>query len=133
VRGAIVLAKGPQPIYYTRKASPPDFIPSGASGLTIEGPDAQNRLKYFEELVEHWLPVEAVEEITLKWTTAQRLRTQVASHRDRIGRQYREMLRLAQKANLLSPEEAKGLAPTIEVRLKDLRRNKSTRLPDVSR
>ena len=133
VRGAIVLAQGPQPIYYTREASPPDSIPSGPSSLGIEGPDARNRLKYFEELVEHWLPVEAVEEITLKWTTAERLRTQVASHRARIVRQYREMLQLAQKANLLSLEEAKGLAPTIEVRLEDLRRNKSTRLPDVSR
>jgi hypothetical protein len=133
VRGAIVLAEGPHPVYYTRKASPPDSIPSGASSLTIEAPTAQDRLKYFEELVEHWLPVEAVEEVTFKWTTAQRLRTDIAKHRETMNRNYREMLGLAQKANLLTAAEAKDLVPLIDVRLNDLRRNKSARLPDVSR
>jgi hypothetical protein len=133
VRGSTVLAEGPHPIYYRRHISPPDWIPSGPSSHTIEGPDATDRLKYLEELLEHWLPVSAVEAITLKWTTAQRLETQVRAHSDTIGRQYREMLRLAQSANLLSADEVKALVPIIDVRVKDLRRNKSTRLPDVSR
>jgi hypothetical protein len=133
VRGSIALSGGPHPIYYTRSAAPADSIPSGPHSLTIEGPDAGDRLKYLELLLHQWIPVEAVEERTLKWTTARRFREETAGHRQRIGRRYRELLRLAQDANLLSAEEAQTLVPAIDVRVKDLRRNRATRLPDVSR
>jgi hypothetical protein len=133
VRGATVLAEGPHPVYHTRKQSPPDWIPSGPSGLTIDAPDAKQRLEYLEELLEHWLPVEPVEKITLQWTTPERLRADVARHRERIGRKYGELIALAQKRKRLTAAEAKALVATIDVQVQDLRRNKSTRLPDASR
>lgn len=133
VRGATVLSEGPHPVYYTRKRSPPDWVPSGPSGLTIDAPDAKERLEYLEELLEHWLPVEPVEEITLQWTTSERLRADVARHRERIGRKHGELIALAQKRKRLTAAEAKALVATIDVQVQDLRRNKSTRLPDLSR
>jgi hypothetical protein len=93
-------------------------------------PDATDRLKYVKELIEHRVPVDAVETITLKWSSASRFRAQVLVHRGEIARKHREMLGFAQRSGLLSADEAKALPPAIDVRLNDQRRNKSTRLPE---
>jgi hypothetical protein len=133
VRGAIVLSEGPHPIFYTRQASPADSIPSGPGGLTIQAPDAVDRLTYLEKLLEHWLPVNAVEKITLHWTTAPRLQADVGVRRGQIDQEYRELLRLARSAKRLTADEEKRLVPTIDVRVTDRRRDRLTPLPDVSR
>ena len=137
VRGATILAEGPHPVYYTRKSSPADWVPGGGVSFMIQGPSADDRLEYINKLLQHWLPIKGVEEITLNWSTAaqmqQQVRKEATAHRNDVASRFKQMLNLAIAAKVLNAEEALHLAPAIDVRVLDQRRDTSIPLPEVSR
>jgi hypothetical protein len=132
VRGAVVLSGGPRPVYYTRKVCPADAgIPSSGHRSLIDAPTAEDRLALLEELIDHWLPVKAVEPLTIRWTTPQDYRRRIAAARDRLARDAASLIDIAKEEGRLTQDEAGGVQVAIDVRVRDERGRKHHPLPPI--
>ena len=132
VRDAVVLAGGPRPVYYTRKACAADAgIPSSGHRSFIDAPTAEDRVALLDELIDHWLPVKAVEPLTVRWTTPQDYRRRIATARQQLARDAASLIDIAKREGRLTPDEAGGLRIAIDVRVRDNRALKRVPLPAI--
>jgi hypothetical protein len=132
VRGAVVLNGGPRPIYYTRQACAADAgIPGSGHRSLIGGPTAEDRLALLDALMDHWLPVKAVEPLTIRWTTPQAYRRRVVAARAELARDAASLIDIAKQEGRLTPREAGSLRIAIDVRVRDERSLKRAPLPAI--
>lgn len=132
VRGAVVLTGGPRPVYYTRKACAADAgLPSSGHRSLMDAPTAEDRLALLDELIDHWLPVKAVEPLTVRWTTPQDYRGRVAAARQQLARDAASLIDIAKQEGRITADEAAGLRIPIDVRVRDERGRKQHPLPPL--
>lgn len=131
-RGAVVLTGGPRPVFYTRQVCKAGAgIPSGGHRPLIDGPTAGDRLALLKELIDHWLPVEAVRTLEVRWTDDRQYRREVGMARARLAKDFQTLVQLAVGAGHLTRSEARGLTPAIDVRARDARGRKHPVLPAI--
>jgi hypothetical protein len=129
--GAVVLATGPQPIYYTRVVTT-DFQ-YGVSETDMGGPSDEQRVDYLRAMsadpIEN--PFRAHTETTVTWSTADALTQRVQELRSDIERRFRSLIYRAQQFS--SVPRSAVVIPPIELRIVDQRTIKAVPLPNIAR
>jgi hypothetical protein len=128
--GAILLAFGPTPVFYTRVVHNAFQFP--LSGSDIGGPYDRDRLEYLNELQRlDRVTLYPVEGAAIRWTDERRFRADLEAAKAKLAERYGRLLAGLMKSRLLTEAEAQSLPARIAVQLFDLRATKSPPLPSA--
>jgi hypothetical protein len=134
--GCVVLSTGPHNVYYSRTVSYEWQF--GVSDASRGGPSDWERLRYVQAYAfPEQEPVDQVRQIgerheNLRWEGGDALRRRVEDLRTEMRQNYRGFLASLVTAGGLTDADAKSLAqPPIDVRIVDLRADKSQPLPAI--
>jgi hypothetical protein len=128
--GAILLAWGPTPVFYTRVVHNAFQFPLSASG--IGGPNDRDRLQYLDELQgTERVTLYATEGASVRWTDERTFRSEVEDAKARLTGRYGRLIATLVKTGRLTDGEAQALPARIVVQVIDRRARASTSLPSV--
>jgi hypothetical protein len=128
--GAILLAFGPRPVFYTRAVY--SAFQFWLSGSGIGGPYDRDRLEYLEE-------IQGLDRVTLypaagagiRWTDETTFRSDVENAKAPLRERYGRLIAALLKRGLLTEGEAQALPARIVVNVSDQRAKPSPPLPSV--
>jgi hypothetical protein len=121
--GSIVLAKGPQTIYYQRYVCPTNHHAIAPTSRD-EGPRTEDRLRYLAALIGsgNSIRFDAEEERTIVWRSREALESESRGLKEDILQRYSELIKILIGKNLLTAKEVSVLPkPTIKLQIHDLR------------
>lgn len=130
LRGAVVVAPGPRPIYFERR------LPADAGGSSARTGDRnQYRVEYLASLLE--VPVQALgfaarRSFTLKWGGTGAFLTEVEEIRRQLESSFENLVGRLLEAGLLTAQEAWPLRLRLRLTVHDVRNHRSIPLPAIS-
>jgi hypothetical protein len=125
--GVVVLATGPQPIYYRRVVAAAGHVPA-SSVTTVSGPTGDDRLKYVAAaaaLQPDNLPLRGLEQHSVVLRDGSTLETELARIRRDLGQRYHRLLAMLIERNFLPPDIQTMRVPEIDFEIEDHRRGSS--------
>ena len=129
--GSIVLAAGPQPVYYSRTVA--SSFQYGVSEATITGPDDEDRIIYLRAMSPDTggIPFRAQTVETVVWSTPDAFSRRVRELRALVEQRFRHLIDRGRQFQYISPDLL--VQPAIEVLVMDRRSDKTVPLPQFVR
>jgi hypothetical protein len=117
--GSIVLATGPETVYYARWLKRFGSTPTGPQ-QSIGGPTSEDRLRYIAALIgdSQELPLRATEGRSHKWRSQSALDSEISDLKQDILRRHSKLVQMLVDEKLLTADEAKAAPkPSIKVQV----------------
>jgi len=135
-RDAVVVAPGPHPVFYERKVIEPDVT---NQRWMSHADHSVQRDRYCIEYLAALLG-QSADELGLRetyskfiaWSGIERYKVDVISFRELVIGNFERLKKRCIERNLLSESEAEALRPNLIITVRDLRENKTPRLPEIS-
>jgi hypothetical protein len=133
--GAIVASPGLHTIYYERRVAQPGVSGQIGVGSVDRHEDRDRyRLEYLAALLNSKaqdLKIEPQRSQSIFWQGPKEYQRRVAEIRQQTHERYQQLIKRLFENNLLSDSEANSLAPTLVIKVNDLRTNSSVPLPEI--
>ena len=128
--GLVVLATGPQAVYYLRTVT--TTFQYGTSEIGLAGPSDDHRMAYMEamRLTPHDAPLRATTMASIEWSTPAALVQRIAELRRDIERRQQALINDLVRTYNLAPD-GRTPVPPIDVRLVDERMDRAVSLPTI--
>lgn len=132
VPGAIVLSRGPRPVYYTRRLTT-DPIGRVRRSRIDPGPDVDTRLDYINALLGGFAEPDLRSHMraNIEWQDEQTFLTRVEMERSLVERRYQQMLERLISYGGMSRQEAHDLPLRLNVQVSDDRTSPTSPLPII--
>jgi hypothetical protein len=133
--GVVVAAPGLHTIYYERRIVQPGLSGQiGVSSIDRHGDRDRYRLEYLATLLKtktEDLKLDLRKWESIFWRSPDQYQREVAQIRQQVEERYQQLIKRLLENNLLSDSEANSLAPTLVIKVNDLRTNPSVPLPEI--